>query len=421
MVGSVAMVVESVGVASSSDTAGEFRRTLREGAHKLLRDSVSDTSQGSYQIAWTRWKDYLHRFFNVPRVGSLQDHHYLPFHWPLSIVSDMLHMFAYFMFSIIGLSAARVKHQISALSWHFGSRGCDISVFRWAEISMLRQGLTRQPVIGEVVSRRRVPVTMEMVQRIYHEYSTERRLDQRVFAVAFVLGFCCLLRPSEYCWGTSTNKHVLRASAFEFECENPDRRTGLVGAHQVHRVPWSRIRLLRIYMNTAKNFRTGRALWFSVGTNIQAFHLVKVMYDWACDSRPGISDCMLSWPNGGSIVPRDSLMYADFTKVVKYAASLYDFAPDLFGGHSLRVGGATLLRAAGATDGEICLMGRWKSLPSCLGYQEVSTATHDRMLNMLLTTGAYTNRDIRLQYRLPTVHNASLADILSDSDDDVRV
>jgi hypothetical protein len=114
-------------------------------------------------------------------------------------------------------------------------------------------------------------------------------------------------------------------------------------------------------------------------------------------------------------------MYADFTKVVKYAATLFGFAPDLFGGQSIRVGGATLLRAAGATDGEICLMGRWKSLPACLGYQEVSTATHDRMLNMLLTTGAYTNRDIRLQYRLPTLHKATPADILSDSDDDVGV
>ncbi|KAJ1431482.1 hypothetical protein B484DRAFT_395444 [Ochromonadaceae sp. CCMP2298] len=44
-------MVGTVAVPNSSDAAGEFRRTLREGAHKLLRDSVSDTSQGSFQIA----------------------------------------------------------------------------------------------------------------------------------------------------------------------------------------------------------------------------------------------------------------------------------------------------------------------------------------------------------------------------------
>jgi hypothetical protein len=187
-----------VDVPDASNETSQFRQMLRTGARKLMRDSVSDTSKGSYEIVWTRWKDYLHRFFGVPRVGSLQDSSYLPFHWPISIVSDMIHIFAYFMFSVVGLTAARVKHQNSALSWQFGSRGCDTSVFRWGEISMLRQGLTRQLISGDVVSRRRVPDTIEMLQRIFQEYSTERRLDQRVSAIAFVLGFCCLLRPSEY-------------------------------------------------------------------------------------------------------------------------------------------------------------------------------------------------------------------------------
>ncbi|KAJ1393496.1 hypothetical protein B484DRAFT_340513, partial [Ochromonadaceae sp. CCMP2298] len=94
-------------------------------------------------------------------------------------------------------------------------------------------------------------------------------------------------------------------------------------------------------------------------------------------------------------------------KVVKQAATTFGFAPTLFGPHALRVGGATVLRAVGATDGGILLMGRWKSLPACLGYQEVSSQTHDRMLSMLLQPGTYTARDIRLQYRVPALRNAS--------------
>jgi hypothetical protein len=46
-------------------------------------------------------------------------------------------------------------------------------------------------------------------------------------------------------------------------------------------------------------------------------------------------------------------------------------------------------------------MGRWKSLPACLGYQETSTRAHDRMQALLMTPGLYTNRDLHLQYTLP--------------------
>jgi hypothetical protein len=116
--------------------------------------------------------------------------------------------------------------------------------------------------------------------------------------------------------------------------------------------------------------------------------------------------------------PREALKYNDFTKVIKHTATTFGFAPDNFGLQALRVGGATLLRASGAPDGEILLMGRWKSMPACLGYQEVSTNTHDRMLKMLLREGVYTARDIRLQYRIPTLHNAAATATISDSDSD---
>ncbi|KAJ1400722.1 hypothetical protein B484DRAFT_339153 [Ochromonadaceae sp. CCMP2298] len=160
-------------------------------------------------------------------------------------------------------------------------------------------------------------------------------------------------------------------------------------------------------MSSAKNFRVGRALWFSKGTIIEALHLVQVLYTWVCATRPSPTDFLLSWPIPSEFTPRGALRYVDFVKVVKQAATTFGFAPTLFGPHALRVGGATVLRAAGATDGEILLMGRWKSLPACLGYQEVSSQTHDRMLSMLLQPGTYTARDIRLQYRVPALHNAS--------------
>ncbi|KAJ1387346.1 hypothetical protein B484DRAFT_460888, partial [Ochromonadaceae sp. CCMP2298] len=281
---------------------------------------------------------------------------------------------------------------------------CDVSVFNWSELSALRNGLTRQAPREAHVARRRLPFTLDMVNYVYDTYWTDPLLQQRVYSVAVILGFCCLLRPSEYTVGKD-NTHVLRASALEFEYTH-GQATLFVGAHLAHAVPWSAIRLVRIYMSSAKNFRVGRALWFSTGTSIASLNLVHVLYQWVCATRPASTDFLLSWPIPSPFTPRGELQYVDFVKVVKHAATTFGFAPTLFGPHALRVGGAAVLRAAGASDGEILLMGRWKSLPACLGYQEVTTYTHDRMLRLLLRPGTYTARDIRLQYRVPALHNA---------------
>jgi hypothetical protein len=162
-----------------------------------------------------------------------------------------------------------------------------MSVFNWAELTTLRNGLTRQPPHKQVESRRRVPYTLSMVLYVFNRYSRHRLLSMRVNAIAVVLGFCCLLRPSEYTMGTKTNAHVLRASALEFECSNgPGQQSTLIGSHLVHTVEWSRILLVRIYMSTAKNFRVGRALWFSAGSTTDTLHIVRVLYDWVCATRP---------------------------------------------------------------------------------------------------------------------------------------
>jgi hypothetical protein len=116
----------------------------------------------------------------------------------------------------------------------------------------------------------------------------------------------------------------------------------------------------------------------------------------------------LSWPIPNSTRKcRDSLRYEIMQQIVKDAAVYFGFSPKKFGCQSLRSGGATLLRAVRASDSEIMMMGRWKSMPACLGYQEQSTNTHDRLLKVLLTEGAYSNRSvysIQNQFVLSQVH-----------------
>ncbi|KAJ1424700.1 hypothetical protein B484DRAFT_331097, partial [Ochromonadaceae sp. CCMP2298] len=92
---------------------------------------------------------------------------------------------------------------------------------------------------------------------------------------------------------------------------------------------------------------------------------------------------------------------------VKRGALAFGFSTDNYGCHSLRIGGACALRAAGASEIMIQLYGRWQSEPSCLGYKAASSDEFDAVLGMLSNIGAYTSQDIRLNNaRSNMLHNA---------------
>jgi hypothetical protein len=252
------------------------------------------------------------------------------------------------------------------------------------------------------------------VLHVYDTYKDSHYPVRRARAAAVILAYCCLFRPSEYLYDSGPRPHILLAGQIEFECRAPRWEQGSTNTvyhslSTVHTVPWRRIVLMRITITSAKNInrRVGARLWFSAQST-GAIHVVRVMYDWACfvphvDSAP-----VFSWPSPpGDIPTRTYLWYRDFHDTIRSAAGHFGFDYRQFGCQSLWSGGATQLRAAGADDGLICLMGRWKSLPACLGYQETSTRAHDRMQTLLMTPGLYTNRDLHLQYTLPRFSEVS--------------
>jgi hypothetical protein len=280
-------------------------------------------------------------------------------------------------------------------------------------LALVRRGVARQHSEITPGSNRRLPFTLEMVLYIYRKFHRSRFTHRCARAAAIVFAFCCLLRPSEYLWGTQSNIHVLTASQLQFECvipsaTNPTSSSTFISLADIRGIPWDQVRLLRIHMHSAKNIssRTGSRLWFSA-SDVGSIHLVRVMYDWGQHAQALPNTPVFSWPTTHHdkqhtrTPQRTNLLYRNFHELLQRTAAYFGFEGTQFGCQSLRVGGATLLRAAGADDGLICLMGRWRSLPACLGYQEISTAAHDRMSSLLLTPGIYTTRDIEMQYCVP--------------------
>jgi hypothetical protein len=384
-----------------------------QGAQRLVRDSVAPTTATQYESVWPRWRLFLHTLFNIPAAPATPDAIFIPFQ-PDPDIARLVAMFSCYLFNTVNLNADRVIQQLSALKYQFAIRDGPVNAWSSDHLALVRRGLSHQPIPPGQESHRRLPVTLEMVLYIYNNYNTSHLVYRRARAAAIILSFCCLLRPSEYLWGTRTNTHVLTARQVEFECSTPGTsNTVFISLAGIHTISWDRVVLMRINMTSAKNInrRTGSRLWFS-STDRSALHVVRVMYDWekyvqAYDPAP-----VFSWPAPHTShhrsshythipTPRINLLYREFHEVIRAAAAHFGFDHKQFGCQGLRVGGATLLRAARADDGFICLMGRWKSLPACPGYQEVSTQAHDRMAEILLTPDIYTTRDLALQYCLP--------------------
>ena len=80
--------------------------------------------------------------------------------------------------------------------------------------------------------------------------------------------------------------------------------------------------------------------------------------------------CGIQYPS----TQRSALLYAVMRQAVKAAALQLGVDPAKFSLHSLRIGGACALRAAG-----------WKSAPACLSYQVVGVSEYERAMDYLRT------------------------------------
>ena len=96
------------------------------------------------------------------------------------------------------------------------------------------------------------------------------------------------------------------------------------------------------------------------------------------------------------------LTYPFMRLAIKAAALRLGVDPAKFSLHSLCIGGACALRAAGAPTSMILFMGRWKSLPACLSYQVVCVNEYDRAMEHLPTPGLLTIADVELLHTRDT-------------------
>ncbi len=100
-------------------------------------------------------------------------------------------------------------------------------------------------------------------------------------------------------------------------------------------------------------------------------------------------------------------MYKDVQNAVKLSADHFGFDSESFNMHSIRMSAPTIARAANVSVPNIMKMGRWKSLPAPILYQEQSTVLNDHLLSVVNNPTLFTAEDIQLSRVLASRKSSS--------------
>ena len=120
----------------------------------------------------------------------------------------------------------------------------------------------------------------------------------------------------------------------------------------------------------AKNIRQdyGVPIWFStLDAEGQPVPFVHLVYLWSKHSVRNADDPFLSFRRSGELI---CLLYSDIKTAVKQAAPVFRLNEAWFNTQSIRMSAPTIARAARLPVPDCMRMGRWKSMPAALLYQE---------------------------------------------------
>ena len=150
-------------------------------------------------------------------------------------------------------------------------------------------------------------------------------------------------------------------------------------------------RVATVNVRSAKNDQLGNGAKYyfplmEVSPKV-AFCLTTELFIWASFAKPLDDDPFLSYKG------KWFLSYDTYLKTVKRVAKACGFNPDRFGTHSIRIGGATILAAAGHPNHYIQGMGRWAG-DTFMRYIRAATASMTSALISIVNPFLFTNDDL---------------------------
>jgi hypothetical protein len=254
-----------------------------------------------------------------------------------------------------------------------------------------KQGLAqhyRMTVNTTAGDRERIPVTRDMIM-LFQRVSTYGKptLAQQAVYTAMLMGFTMVARVSEYLETPGDATHLLLTDRIQFEVEGGQT----IQACEAYKHPKALITAVTVNIKSKKNDPKGRGYkyHFTRAGPTDKYCIVQELWAYAARTRPlkGRSFFYIPALNW-------TLKPPYFAQQLRKLAVINGLDPSRVSSHSLRIGGASTLAAAGLTGPEIKNMGDWKS-NSYLTYIRKNIRLFDKARRALASPTALSAKDIR--------------------------
>jgi hypothetical protein len=236
----------------------------------------------------------------------------------------------------------------------------------------------------------RMPITMDMILS-YHTHSAPGAdpIKHMALGAAQLLGFTMVARVSEYLY-TKRSKHWLTTDRIVFETDS----NVTVPAHLVHQNSHLTPRSVTIHVRSKKNDQVGRGYryHFQRAGAGEAYCIASSLWEYALAARPLAGKSLFYVPQINW-----TLKACHLSAHLKRLGDYFGLDTTRISTHSLRIGGASTLAAAGLSDSEIQRMGDWRST-SFLRYLRLNLQLFQKARVALSTGTVLTVDDVRRVY-----------------------
>ena len=369
-------------------------------AQHLAKNSVTLSSQKSYQSAWNKWEKCLTKYF----FPKLAEHQYE--HIQASWLLEKLIMFVTYCATELKCNVRSVPAIMSALRHCMVARFVKCcKVFDDDLLNNVKHGIAQLPAPAH---RTRLPCTLDMINHIVNQNTIPTAsMAQVMLATGIYMAFFLCLRSSEYISKTVVplaDTHQFLTSDVEFALN--DSSMTLVPSNRLHNYDYSAFKIVKFSMLHAKNIRNdfGVPIWFSTFQKEQPVPFVHLIYLWSKHSFRLDSDPFLSYRHAGTL---KCLLYSDIQRAVKSAAAHFGLSEQWFNTQSVRMSAPTIAIAAKVPIPGVMRMGRWRSVPSAILYQEQSTVLNNTILSLVSNRSLFTSDDIKLSRLLASRKSAT--------------
>lgn len=365
-------------------------------------ESVIESSRTTYRTGYNHFLDYVQllgtdRFLQKIPEAFYQLPHPQPHSW---FLLAMLGFLTYLRLNV-EVAPGTIATYCSGVRYYLMNSNVDVSEMDHSPVmKAVRSGQLKQwrALPGNAKSERdTLPVSADMIVRIRNELCKSKtpekqsRLDL-ASATAIVFAFILLARVSEYI--VTKSNHFIRGKHIMFLLSSG----ALIDSSQAHLYSIEDVVEMHATIKDSKNDEDGMGHKFTYEKqqpgSSALLCIVSEMFRCASVLRPASDTAFFAWQGDDSERPW-SLGEHHINNLLKEGARLCGFSElKKFHTHSLRIGGASALAAAGAPSWVIQLTGRWKSLVF-LTYIRLASTAFQRSIQMQTDGTTFTAAHIR--------------------------